>query len=89
MRRVIGRSLAAAALVGAAGILSACQGSAAPAANPSKMQTVATVSPTSTTTTSPVADKAKVPHTLPNCGAARDPFDPSAAVPPTGSPARC
>ena len=41
--------------------------------------TTTTVAPTTSTTLPP----------LPNCGSTRDPFDPSNAAPPNGSPAIC
>ena len=103
MRPAARRSLACAALVAASGLLAGCQGAAAPSTAKLHAQTVATVSttaaaskaaskaagtPASKAAGTP-ASKAKVPSTLRICGAARDPFDPSAAPPPSGSPALC
>ncbi|MGH9918912.1 MAG: hypothetical protein ACRD6W_08610 [Nitrososphaerales archaeon] len=42
----------------------------------------------STTTTAPVSTTTTT-TTLPQCGASRDPLDPTAAPPPTWSPAIC
>ena len=99
MRPAARRSLACAALVAASGLLAGCQGAAAPSTAKLHAQTVATVSTTtpaskaagtpSGTAAGTPASKAKVPSTLPSCGAARDPFDPSATPPPSGSPALC
>jgi hypothetical protein len=86
-RRRVQRSVLAVALSAAAGLLAAgCQGSAAPVTTAPGARTVATVSRSSTPTTSPATGRAR---TLPTCGATRDPFDPSGAPPPAGSPARC
>lgn len=99
MRPAARRSLACAALVAASGLLAGCQGAAAPSTAKLHAQTVATVSTTTPaskaagtpagTAAGTPASKAKVPSTLRICGAARDPFDPSATPPPSGSPALC
>jgi hypothetical protein len=87
MRACRRRAFAAAALIAAAGTLAGCHGAAAPATTPSPAaHTLSTVSPT---TLPRAATRARAKHTLPSCGAARDPFDPSATPPPPGSPARC
>ena len=87
------RCVAISVLAMTAGVLaSGCQGSAAKGGNGSPTTTVATVSTSTTTTTTTVTARtgqSGTPKTLPSCGSNRDPFDPSGAQPPAGSPARC
>lgn len=83
------RTFAIAALAVSAGLFAGCQGAASPATSSTGIHTVATVSP-STTTSSPTTTRShRTAHTLPACGALRDPFDPTGAPPPAGSPAHC
>lgn len=73
--------VAAAGLAAGCGVPAAAPASHGPRAVLTKTTTSSTQPRTTTTTTSPTS--------LPECGAARDPFDPTGASPPSGSAAIC
>ncbi|MHB1583631.1 MAG: hypothetical protein ACYCU7_11475 [Acidimicrobiales bacterium] len=85
------RAVAALSCVAAAGLVAGCGvNAAAPASQrPGAVLTKTTTSSTQPRTTTTTTTTTTAPTSLPECGAARDPFDPTGASPPAGSAAIC
>lgn len=85
-RRALALALTGIASVSAGGLLTSCGGGAS--ATPPVQKTILTGgrSAATTTTTMPGSTTTTL---LSQCGASRDPLDPTGASPPAGSPAIC
>jgi hypothetical protein len=85
-RRALTLVLTGIASVSAGSLLASCGGG--PSAAPPAHKTILTGGRSSTTTTT-AAPSSTTTTLLPQCGASRDPLDPTGASPPAGSAAIC